>query len=280
MGESRGGVVVLAGSVPSRFELEREGVRLSGLDFGGAGPPVLLMHGLAGYAGEWADTASWLTESCRVVALDARGHGDSERCPEHLTQDAHAADAAFVLQWLELGPAVVVGQSLGGQTAMVLTARRPDLVCGLVVAEASPAAGARGTLEEVMDDLNAWPVPFETHEAAVSFFGEPSRRAEAWANGLEHREGSWWPGFDPEVMARTLREALSRAYWAEWEGVSCPALVVRGTEGELPRPEAQSMVERLSGAELVEIPGAGHDLHLDRPAEWRRALEEFLSSLH
>jgi pimeloyl-ACP methyl ester carboxylesterase len=57
------------------LRLEHQGVSLSALDFGGAGPAVVLLHGLAGYAGEWTDTASWLREGHRVLALDQRGHG-------------------------------------------------------------------------------------------------------------------------------------------------------------------------------------------------------------
>lgn len=59
----------------SQLLLERDGVRLAGLDFGGTGTRVLLLHGLAAHAGEWAETAGWLTTRCRVLALDARGHG-------------------------------------------------------------------------------------------------------------------------------------------------------------------------------------------------------------
>jgi pimeloyl-ACP methyl ester carboxylesterase len=76
---------------------ERDGVRLAGLDFGGDGPPLLLLHGLAGYAGECAETAGWLTGRCRVVALDARGHGERERAPSDVSRDAHVADAALAV---------------------------------------------------------------------------------------------------------------------------------------------------------------------------------------
>src|SRR4051794_3419557 len=127
----------------SEFVFERAGVRLAGLDFGGEGPPVLLLHGLAGYAGEWAETAGWLTERCRVVALDARGHGRSERFPADVSRAAHVADAAFAIERLALAPVVAVGQSLGGQTALLLAAERPDLVRGLVVADASPHGGGQ-----------------------------------------------------------------------------------------------------------------------------------------
>ena len=103
--------------MPAELVLQRDGVRLSRLDYGGDGPCVLLLHGLAGHAGEWAETAGWLTEHGRVVALDARGHGGSERLPADVSPGAHVADAAFAVERLGLDPVVLVGQSLGGRTA-------------------------------------------------------------------------------------------------------------------------------------------------------------------
>jgi pimeloyl-ACP methyl ester carboxylesterase len=202
-------------------------------DFGGAGPEVLLLHGLAGHADEWAQTASWLTGRCRVVALDARGHGHSERLPSDVSRDALVADAAFVVERLGLRPAVVVGQSLGGLTALSLAARRPELVRGLVLVEASPDGGG----PEVEDAVSAftaalreWPVPFASRAEAEAFFTERfgGRLAgEAWASGLERREDGWWPRFDLAVMARMLRAAIAEPSWDEWERVACPTLVVR-----------------------------------------------------
>lgn len=66
--------------------IQRDGTRLALTDFGGSGPPVLLLHGLAGHAEEWSETASWLTGDHRVFALDLRGHGRSERRPQHSRQ--------------------------------------------------------------------------------------------------------------------------------------------------------------------------------------------------
>jgi pimeloyl-ACP methyl ester carboxylesterase len=161
--------------------MERDGVRLAGLDFGGDGPAALL-HGLAGYAGEWGATARWLTGRCRVVALDARGHGRSERRPADVPRAAHVADAAFAIEWLGLGRAVVVGQSLGGQAALLLVAGRPDLVRGLVLADAGPGgAGDERAVEANVEDLvralGRWPVPFASREAAVRF-------PDAWRDAL------------------------------------------------------------------------------------------------
>jgi pimeloyl-ACP methyl ester carboxylesterase len=270
--------------VPVELVWERDGVRLAGLDYGGDGPSVVLLHGLAGYAGEWAETAGWLTESCRVVALDARGHGGSERLPPEVSPGAHVADAVFAVERLGLGPVVVVGQSLGGRTALLLAAQRPDLVRGLVLADAGPAGADEADVVEVdlgrlEQSLRRWPVPFASREAAVEFFGGPSLNAEAWAGGLERRDGGWWPRFEIEVMVRTLREAVSRSLWEDWERISCPSLVVRAGDGSVAPGDAQAMAARGQHARLVELAGAKHDLHLDHPAEWREALTEFVESL-
>jgi pimeloyl-ACP methyl ester carboxylesterase len=264
--------------------LVRDDVRLAGLDFGGAGPATLLLHGLAGYAGEWAATARWLTGRCRVVALDARGHGGSERMPADVSRAAHVADAAFAIERLGLAPAIVVGQSLGGQAALLLAAEHPTLVRGLVLADAGPGGfdderEVEANVADLVGALQRWPVPFATREAAVDFFGGPSPSAEAWADGLEQRDGRWWPRFDVEVMARTLREATSRSYWDEWERIACPALVVRAGRGQLSLADARAMADRGQRVEVAGLPDAGHDLHLDSPNEWRAAVSRFLAGL-
>jgi pimeloyl-ACP methyl ester carboxylesterase len=80
-------------------------------------------------------------------------------------------------------------------------------------------------------------------------------------------------------MAQTLRHALVYPSWAEWERIECPALVVRAGNGMIEPETARQITERLPGARLAEIPGAAHDVHLDRPREWRDTLTAFLDSL-
>ena len=75
----------------------RDGVRLVARDHGGAGRPVLLLHGLAGRCGEWDATAARMREWYRVVALDQRGHGASERGPGDMSRSAYVADAIAVI---------------------------------------------------------------------------------------------------------------------------------------------------------------------------------------
>ena len=261
------------------FSLRREDVELAGLDFEGRGTPVLFLHGLAGYAGEWRLTAEWLAGRRRVIAIDGRGHGRSERWPEDVSIEAHAADAAEAIEQLELERVIVVGQSLGGLTAIVLAATRPELVKAVVLVDADPAVGEDRTVTEVEASLRRWPVPFDSVLAAARYFGGSPGSAAAWANGLERREDGWWPRFDFDVMAKTLKEALARPYWDEWERIRCPVLIVRAGNGDVPRQTAEEMTARLASSRLIEVPGAGHDVHLDSPDEWRAVLTGFLEAV-
>jgi pimeloyl-ACP methyl ester carboxylesterase len=257
---------------------ERGGISLSCLDHGGTGPSVLLLHGLAGYAREWDDTASWLSQTHRVVVPEQRGHGRSEHSPADVSPAAFVQDAEKWARELSLAPTVLVGQSLGGLTALLLAAERPDLVRGLVVVEATPEADP-GASARLQAWLETWPVPFATRRDAAEFFGGDGGGPAAWAAGLEERQGGLWPSFDPEVLVTILAEASGRSYWEEWARVSCPALVVRGTRGWMSDDETRRMLEELPNARLAEIPEAGHDVHLEQPERWHAVLGGFLAML-
>lgn len=245
----------------------------------------MLLHGLAGHAEEWTQTASWLTRRCRVVAFDARGHGRSERVPDDVSPAAQVADAAFVIERLGLAPVVLVGQSLGGLTALSLASARPDLVRGLVVVDASPVGGiaeADLAAQDIARALGQWPVPFVSRATAEEYFaarfGGPVA-AVAWADGLEQRADGWWPRFAVDVMVRTLHAAAVEPSWEAWERVSCPTLLVRSGADVVEPSVAREMLERQPRARFVNIDDAAHDVHLDRPEAWRATLTVFLDVL-
>jgi len=256
---------------------QREGVRLGCLDWGRSGTSVVFLHGIAGYAAEWEETASWLSHAFRVVAIEQRGHGRSEREPDDVSPGAFVADAEMWVERLELAPAVVVGQSFGGLVAILLASRRPDVVRALVVVEATPALDATSPAV-VRGWLESWPVPFASREAALAYFGGDTAWARAWVGGLEERPDGLWPSFAPDVIVAALTELSGRDWWDDWGRIRCPVLVVRGAEGTA-GSAAQHMLEALPTAQTVEVEEAGHDLHLEQPRRWRQVLAEFLGTL-
>ncbi|MGW4466976.1 alpha/beta fold hydrolase [Micromonospora sp. NPDC004704] len=257
--------------------VSRDGVRLACLDRSGPEPPVLFLHGLAGHAGEWDASAAALDGAHRVLALDQRGHGRSERRPAQVTRSAYVADVAAVVSALRAAPVVLVGHSLGGHTAMLTAARYPRLVRALVVVDAWPG-GDRADPRRIGEWLANWPVPFPSYADAVRFFGGGDR-GRAWADGLTEEVDGWRPRFVPELMVESVREASVTPFWADWSAVRCPTLLVRAGRGVVGADQARRMLDRLPGSELVELPDAGHDLHLERQREWHRILRDFLTRL-
>ena len=238
-----------------------------------SGSPLVLLHGLAGSARELVTTIT----GHRIIIPDQRGHGHSVRRPDDLSRAAFVADVVRVIEALaDGGPVALAGQSMGAHTAMLTAAHHPELVSRLVMLE----GGVGGSEDDYPGRLGkwfaSWPVPFPAPEAAVEFLGSTSL-ARAWAEDLEERRDGHWPRFDPDIMEAAIRPVAEAAQWQSWQRVRAPTLLVRGARSLVPDEEIAHMVELRPDVEVVTIPDAGHDAHLDQPEAWRRLLGEFLS---
>lgn len=238
------------------------------------GPAVVILHGLAGSAREFFPTAEALPEF-RTVLVDLRGHGASTRCPGDLSREAFVADVVRVIE--AAGPPVaLVGQSMGGHTAMLVAAARPDLVSRLVLLEADAGGGGAADHAAMGRYFRSWPLPFPSRQAAREFLGE-GPLAQAWAEDLEERSGGYWPRFDAGVMMEAI-SGVAVPRWAAWESVATPTLVVFGSNGMFPDASKDEFVRRGRHVTRADLPGASHDAHLDSFAAWITALRSFLLS--
>ncbi len=262
----------------NRVFLDVNGVHLCCVDFGGGGPPILLLHGLAGRGNEWHDTASWLTQRGHVFALDQRGHGRSAKDLDDYSREAYIADAVAVIERLHLAPALLIGQSMGGLNAFLVAARHPDLVRALVVVEARPSPNPSAQ-SDVEKWLNSWPPPFSSLADARAYFGGETLYAQTWLEMLEERDDGYWPLCRHEDMLRSMADIVTADYWSEWDRIACPTLIVGGENGHISPDEQRAMASRIPRGRYVQIPQAGHDLHLDRPDLWRQAVEAFLDEV-
>ncbi|MFI5766365.1 MULTISPECIES: alpha/beta fold hydrolase [unclassified Streptomyces] len=257
-------------------------------------PAALLLHGLMGRAFHWAGTARWLGASRRVVALDQRGHGQSERPPTTgpgssvaYGREAFVADAEAAVEQLGLAPVTLIGHSMGALTAWQLAARRPDLVAALVICDMRASALGEASQQEWEEWFRHWPLPFPTQDAARRWFGEDDPRVERpdpgrgefFAEVMHEADDGWRPLFSRRQMLTARETWVHDAHWEELAQVRCPTLVVRGLDGELGRAEAQEMVRVLPAGQYAEIPDAGHYLHYDHPTAWRAAVEPFLEGI-
>ncbi|CCH31310.1 alpha/beta hydrolase [Actinosynnema sp. NPDC047251] len=246
-------------------------------DSGGAGTPVLALHGTFGRGAVFARLATDLAGRARVVAPDQRGHGHSGRAADY-GRDEFVADAADLLDHLDLGPAVVLGHSSGGITAYQLAARRPDLVSALVVEDVGPVMGPPEVPHPVLD-VRGRPTSAPTREGLARAIGaHVPDSAYFLASAVEDGSG-WRLLFDWDDMM-AVQEGCVGDWWPDWLGSTCPALVLHGGRSPLlPGPLARDMVARRPGARLVEFPEAGHWIHDDDPAGFARAVGDFLRNI-
>ncbi|MFD5267677.1 alpha/beta fold hydrolase [Streptomyces sp. NPDC058335] len=224
--------------------------------------PVVLLHGLAGHLGEWDDlTARLLADGHRVVRYDARGHGDSTRTPADMTRRAAVRDAVSLLTHLSLPPAVLLGQSLGGLTALLTAAAHPSRVASLVLVEAGPAGRTPELPAQIAHWLDNWPAPFPSRAEATAFLGH-----DTWADGLDWRPDGGHARVDRDTMIAAVEALSTDGYWEQWSQVACPTLVIRAERGLLRQEEAERMrARRPADTVLTTVPDAGHDVHLDNP---------------
>lgn len=251
----------------------QDGADISYLVVAGREPAVVIVHGLAGSAGEFMPTARALAGR-KVVLIDQRGHGGSTRLPSDTSREAFVRDVISVIDSEASGPVHLVGHSMGAHTAKIAGAVRPDLVRSLVLLECNEGSGTEQELAALGDYFRSWPVPFIDRSAASKFLGDgPLQRA--WIEDMEHREGGLFPRFDPEVMAAALAP-LAEPRWAEWESVWAPTLVIYAADGMFTEEQKAQFVERGNDVTRFDLAGGSHDAHLDAFEQWIGALTGFL----
>ncbi|MEV0505494.1 alpha/beta hydrolase [Streptomyces spectabilis] len=246
--------------------------QLSFLDFGGPGRPLLAFHGHYNEASTFAPLAEALAPQWRVIALDQRGHGESDRAQSYQRAD-YVADIAAFHHHLGIGPVAVLGHSMGGVNAYQYAARHADRVTSLIVEDV-------GAVVDADWSMATWlPLRQPSRQALMTGLGSVAPYLEC---AFRQSDDGWGYSFDIDDTVRS-HKALTGAYWSDWESVSCPTLLIRGADSiVLTRDHAREMTARRAGraggAELVELP-AGHVVHGDVPDEFAATVRAFVDQL-
>ncbi len=255
-------------------------LRLHLLDWGIAGlPPLLLLHGAAQTAHSFDEVAPGLARDHHVVALDQRGHGDSDWAGRY-DRDAFALDIAAVLDAHGWDDAALVAMSLGGLNAIAFAAAQPDRVRGLVVVDVVPTVAQAGK-EAIGRQLSVH--VFDTFEDAVQQARafNPRRTVANIRERLHHAmrrdaDGRWTYKFDPAIGGAAGRDPES-LWWAVGR-LRCPTLLVRGAESNILTADgAARFVRTIPGSQVAVVEGAGHSVMGDNPAGFLAAVQPFLA---
>ena len=264
------------------------------LDWGGDGPILLLLHGLLEHAHAWDFVAPQLVAAgYRVLALDWRGHGDSEWVGAggyyHFVD--YTADLAFIVRALG-GAVTLVGHSMGSVASIMYAGTEPERVRALVAIDAlgppdSPPAVAPdrfvtwiADLERVADRGGQQPI---TLAAASARLAERFPRFSTAVAAHMALHGTSAAGatrrwkFDPLHQSRTPQPYFVAQARAFWERITCPVLYIDGGDSPLVLEDADR-ADRLATlrARRVTLAGVGHHPHLEVPTELAQVLLSFL----
>jgi len=242
----------------------------------------VLLHGVALNAHTW-DTFA-LAARRPLLALDLPGHGSSAWRDDARYDPVTIAPAvAEVIDQAAPGATTVVGQSLGGLTAIAVSALRPGLVERLVLVDVSP--GIRGA-NQVRSFL-AGPEIFSSREEIVErarAYGFGHSR-ESVARGVAHNtrvreDGSvvWKHHVGNLGGGQTFAFDLS-VLWAPLEAFTGPVLLVRGERGFLSPEVVDEFRQRVPHAGVVDV-AAGHNIQEDAPVELAEIVTQFLAGTH
>ncbi len=264
-------------------ETSLNGLRFHFLDWGTSGEsPLLLLHGGAQTAHSWDEVAPDLARDHHVLALDQRGHGDSDWSPDgRYRREDFVADVRALLDDRAWSTATVMALSLGGLNAIAFAAEHPERVRGLVVVDVTPTINPAGGKAIAAQLASRDFASFEEAVARAQTFN-PLRTAENIQERLRHAlrrtpEGRWTYKFDARIGSGGLESDFERL-WEKVRVIRCPTLLVRGAQSAiLSREAAARFVRELPGSTVVEVPGAGHSVMGDNPAGFVGAVRPFLA---
>lgn len=266
--------------MPERRVIDGPAGPLVAWEWPGGEPPALLLHGIGNYGRVWDFFADAIKERLRLVAPDARGHGESVKPMHGYAPEDFAADAIAVLDAYGLVRPVVVGHSMGGGHAMALAALHPERVRALVLVDVGPDIGREGGDRARRLSLGR-PARFATDAEALAYLREtsPGYADDVYANRLAHvftRDGSGivWSSSKDALMQILMATGRGTEAWRIVAGLPMPVLVVRGTRSESSSEATHrrmlETIPRVSGLELA----AGHNVQLDRPQELADAVAQ------
>ena len=262
-------------------------LRLRYLDWGTEGNmPMVCLHGHTGQAHIWDEFAQAMSPHYHVLALDQRGHGESQWADTGYARDRFVEDVAAFVDELGLQRFVLAGLSMGGWHSLLYTPDHQDRVERIIIVDIAPEPSQRSVAERAnrlptpmefasLDDAVAWML--QTNAWAT----EERTRQDAIDKMRQKDDGRWTWKADACLFNITLTDLTSRdlqeSYWKAIETITCPILEVRGAESILVSDETvQRMIAVGQNFTSVDVAGAGHVVTVDKPQQFIEATQGFL----
>lgn len=244
----------------------------------GSGQPVLLLHGLGSSEQDWEYQIPALSAHYRVLCLDMRGHGGTDKTGEGYSIAQFARDCLAFIEAMGLEKPHIVGLSMGGMIAFQLATDAPEVPASLTIVNSAPEVIPRRPAELWMAGKRlffAHVLPMSTIAKGLSrlLFPKPEQ--------VNHRQTfiQRWTANHRRSYLASLRAIVGWGVSNQLDRISCPVLVVSADQDYTPVELKREYVSRMGDARLEVIADSRHATPVDQPAAFNTLLLNFLSQV-
>lgn len=256
--------------------LRTNGINLSYYEQG-QGEPLLFLHGLGSQGEDWGFQVPFFASSYRVITVDLRGHGASDKPTGPYSVAMMAEDVVGLLDALDVESAHIVGLSMGGMIAFQLVVDRPERVRSLVIVNSGPALVPR--------NVGEW-LRVQQRLLLAGLFG-PSRTGVFLSKRLFPKPDQEaireqfverWAMNDRDAYVAALRAIVGWSVMDRVDEIRCPVLVVSGDRDYTPQDVKEEYTARIPGARFLLVEDSGHATPIDQSDIFNRSVLKFLES--
>lgn len=285
---------------PTSHSYVSQRLRLHYVDWGNEGaPPLLMVHGGRDHCRNWDWVVQELRDEYHIIAPDLRGHGDSEwSIGGNYGPTDFVYDIAQLVHQKQMAPVTILAHSLGGMISLQYAGIYPEAVKKLIAIEGlgpSPKMVKERFSKPVHERLSTWidelrkssgriPRRYDSLEDAFHRMQEenPHLRADQARHltihgASQNEDGTYSWKFDNYVRNWPPYSLPYEEIYALWQRITCPTLLIRGTESWASDPEKDGRLKYFQNAQVAAIEGAGHWAHHDRFDEFMSIVRNFLA---
>lgn len=243
----------------------------------GQGEPVLLLHGLGSSCLDWEYQIPALSARYRVIAMDMRGHGRSDKPRERYSIAGFSVDVEALIEHLRLGPVHVIGLSMGGMIGFQLAVDQPQLLKSLCIVNSGPQVKVRG-LSDLLLLTRRWTLArflsMRTVGVALGkmLFPKPEQAQ------LRRKVSERWAKNDKRAYLASMDAIIGWGVLHKISRITCPTLIIAADHDYTPVAIKQAYVKLMRNARLVVIRDSRHATPLDQPEEFNRIVLEFIAA--
>lgn len=244
----------------------------------GQGAPLVLVHGLGSSTRDWEYQIPVLAAHYRVIALDVRGHGRSDKPRERYSIQGFAEDVAALIEHLRLGPVHLVGISMGGMIGFQLGVDHPALLKSLCIVNSGPEVKAKSP-RDYLEIAIRWSLSrllsLDSIAKALGLRLFPKPEQAELRRKIEQR----WPQNDKRAYLASLDAIIGWGVRERLARILCPTLVVTADHDYTPVAIKAAYVKELPNARLVVIEDSRHATPLDQPERFNSILLNFIDEV-